>query len=149
MSELCVLCRAKPLVASTETQTRVCTECAQITGVVPLPPSTRPQLPCMRCQHTALIRVVPRELTASGGDYVQTVAAPMYVTYAVQSQKRTFFAGSTVETPAAGQGYGILEAWICEACGFVEWYCQRPTEIPVGAAFNSERHVVPSPGFRG
>jgi hypothetical protein len=145
----CILCQSKPLATSAELSTRVCRECADKTGVVPLPAATRPAVPCTRCQHPALIRVVPRELSAVGADYVDTVAGPMMVTYAVQSNKRLVFSGNEVETPAVKLGYGVLEAWICESCGFVEWYCQKPKDIPIGPAFNSERHVVPTPGFRG
>lgn len=145
----CILCESKPLSTATEQSTRICQECAARTGVVPLPPATRPPQPCMRCQHSVLVRVVPRELTAVGSDYVNAVAGPMMVTYAVQSQRRLVFAGHEVEAPAVNLGYGVMEAWICESCGFVEWYCQKPKDIPIGPAFNSERHVVPTPGFRG
>ena len=84
------------------------------------------------------MRVVPRELTAGGGDYVQALAAPMTLTYAVQSQKRAVFAGNEVESPAVGAGYGVLEAFVCRACGLVEWYCQAPETLPIGPAFMSE-----------
>ncbi len=138
MSATCILCARSALATDAERATRVCAECAQTTGVVPLPPSRRPPLPCMRCQQPILVRVVPRELTAGGGDYVRQLAAPMMLTYAVQSQKRAIFAGNEVDSPAVGAGYGVLEAFVCCACGFVEWYCQAPESLPVGPAFNSE-----------
>lgn len=149
MSTLCILCQESSLDTPAEEQTRVCRTCAATTGVVPLPKSTRPAVPCVRCQHPALIRVVPRELTATGGDYVSPVAGPMMVTYAVQSQRRLVFSGNTVDAPAVGHGFGVLEAWICESCGFVDWYCQKPKDIPIGPAFNSERHVLGSTPHRG
>jgi hypothetical protein len=145
----CTICQAQVLTTRAERATKVCRECAKVSAILPLPPPTRPAVPCMRCQHTALIRVVPRELSAGGQDYVEERIAPMTVTYAPHTVKRLLFGGQQARTPTPAQGAGVLEAWICEACGFVEWYCQDPKSVPVGPEFNSERHVVPSPGFRG
>jgi len=139
MSEtICILCATNALATDVERHTRVCAECAAKTGLVPLPPSRRPPLPCARCQHPVFVRVVPRELTAGGGDFVQPLAAPMMLTFEVQSRTRMVFRGNEVDSPAVGAGHGVLEAYVCRACGYVEWYCQGPEDLPIGPAFNSE-----------
>lgn len=148
MSELCILCRANELTGGVERQTRVCDACRASTGLVPLPKSTRPAVPCMRCSGLQLVRVVPRELTAGGHDHVHQLAAPMMLTYAVQAEQRMVFRGNNVKAPAASRGYGVLEAYVCRACGFVEWYCQRPEELPIGAAYNSELVEIPEGTYR-
>jgi len=38
----------------------------------------------------------------------------------------------------ARTGKGVLEMYICRACGFVEWYCQDPTELPIGPHYMTQ-----------
>ena len=118
MSEFarCGVCR-RMLLPGVEEQRSVCEMCARDTGAVVMPPPRRRASPCARCNHTTLIRVVPREL---GRDSI----GPMFVTYSYPFD--------------ANRGLGMLELYICKACGFTEWYCQRPDEIPIGPEYMTE-----------
>jgi hypothetical protein len=103
----------------------VCQDCARKTGIVAVPPPRRRVTPCAKCSHTKLVRVVPREIT-------EGVAGPMFATHEIQR------AGSAVLGIYPRAGYGVLEAYICKQCGFVEWYCQSPDEIPIGPEYMNE-----------
>jgi hypothetical protein len=35
-------------------------------------------------------------------------------------------------------GSGVVEAYVCTACGLIEWYCQEPQSIPIGDQYNTE-----------
>ena len=84
----------------------------------------------------------------TGGDYVRSHAAPMMLTYAIQSTERMIFSGNEVSPPDVKKGWGVLETYVCRSCGFVEWYCQAPDDLPVGPAFNSELVKVDDPAYR-
>jgi hypothetical protein len=95
-----------------------------------------------------LIRVVPRELSViahreHGNDNDDNVAVygPMYATYQVKrrSKHNLFSPDETVVDPATPrEGFGVFEAYICRQCGFVDWYCQDPQKIPIGAEYMTE-----------
>jgi hypothetical protein len=40
---------------------------------------------------------------------------------------------------ACEKGVGMLEMFICEGCGFIEWYCADVKDLPVSPLSNSER----------
>lgn len=127
----------------------ICAECANKTGVVPMPPARRPRKPCLRCNATRFIRAMPREYTAEGGDYSRSVAAPMTVT-APPGQRERFFGGYDVVTPnIVATGSGRLEMYICLQCGAVEWYCQDPERVPIGPEYMTEIvDVAPETPYR-
>ena len=64
--------------------------------------------------------------------------APMFVTYAVDVRWRLIFGGCAVKEIDPRTGRGVLEMYICQACGFIEWYCQNPTEVPIGPQYMTE-----------
>ncbi len=35
-------------------------------------------------------------------------------------------------------GFGVLEMYICRGCGFTDWYCQDPENIPIGPEYMTE-----------
>jgi len=78
-------------------------------------------MPCRRCNHDVLIRAHPQQ-------HVQGGSTSLCATYSVERNTN----GTTV-TPR-----GRLEAYICRQCGFVEWYCDDPTAIPIGPAYMTE-----------
>ncbi|HEY4056539.1 MAG TPA: hypothetical protein VGM39_08010, partial [Kofleriaceae bacterium] len=49
---------------------------------MPLPPVTRPPVPCTRCNSLVFLRVIPRESATTAGEYGREYAAPQFVTYA-------------------------------------------------------------------
>ena len=121
----------------------MCSRCAHRLGVVAMPPSARPPLPCARCGHTILLRAIPRELSepTSGKDDSQG-NAPMFVTYRVNVTDGFF--GRFVDAAEGSAGMGLLEMFVCRACGFVEWYCNDAANLPVGPQYMTEEIDVSS-----
>lgn len=124
----CAVCN-RMLLPGSEGQRSVCPECARDAGTIEMPPARRPATPCARCKHTKLVRVIPRELAAGA-------AGPMYAAYRFQP----------IRALDPREGHGVLEAYICKACGFVEWYCQAPEEIPIGPEYMTEEIDVDAGG---
>ena len=120
MFSRCVICD-RMLLPDVDGQRSVCEPCASKAGAIAMPPPRRRAAPCMRCNHTKLVRVVPREL-------VDDTAGPMFAVYRFQKLRPL----------DPREGYGVLEAYICKGCGFVEWYCQAPEEIPIGPEYMTE-----------
>jgi hypothetical protein len=118
--------------------TQVCFKCRDKLGIVGLPPSRRKAKPCAHCQGMKFVRVVPRELSAGGSDYVAREAAPMTATIAPEVSPKLIFSGNSVSSAQVNQGVGRLEMYICQGCGFVEWFCQDPENIPIGTEYMSE-----------
>jgi hypothetical protein len=136
MTQTCSAC-TKPISTPWEIAATLCTECASAFGVMPMLPARRPARPCDRCNGMQFIRAVPRELTATGNDYVAEVASPMPITY--QHQIRTgLFGGKQAVSIDSRKAYGYLEMYICRKCAFVEWYCSDPETIPLGPAYMTE-----------
>jgi hypothetical protein len=90
----------------------VCVRCMDQRGAVPLPPARRPPLPCIRCTGMQFVRVVPRELR---------LAHP-----------------NTFEIAKVHSVAAIIEAYVCTKCGFIDWYCQEPNQIPIGPEHMAE-----------
>jgi hypothetical protein len=130
---LCVICRAAPLITVLQRDRRACDDCARKTGMIVLPPSRRRASPCTKCNHSKLVRAIPRELTLVP-DEIDGIASfgPMFATYEIRTP------GGEIEPIHARSGFGVLEAYICTKCGFVEWYCQDPGEIPIGPEYMTE-----------
>jgi hypothetical protein len=84
---------------------------------------------------------------ADAGDYVMGDAstclgvaqnAPMTLTQAPYLESRLLGRGLKVATRPVTSGHGMLETYTCLRCGYVEWYCQQPLEIPIGPEYMSE-----------
>lgn len=110
------------------------------------PPRRRPA-PCTRCNHHLLIRVIPRELSVATNalgwnrqsNYAQY--APMFATYQVKRVNEINILDPhrvLVDPPQPEDGYGAFEMYICKRCGFVEWYCYNPQDIPIGPEYMTE-----------
>lgn len=147
MPNQCTVCTQ--IDATVDVATGICDRCRSRLGVIPMPPSRRDPRPCGKCSCMRFVRVIPREHTATGNDYVNEVAAPMTVTQLVQTNPKLFSSGRNVEAPNIRMGAGLLEMFICTQCGFVEWYCADPLRIPIGPAYMSEYiDYGSSPPFR-
>lgn len=134
---ICPLCNKTKLITANDQELQACGPCAGMVGIIPLPPTRRPQAACMRCNGRQFMRVIPREHTSIvGRDLNKQVSAPMYVTHHA-TPRRGFFQPDPV-VPTHEPGYGLLETWICRKCGFVEWYCFDVEKIPAHPHLMSE-----------
>ena len=58
--------------------------------------------------------------------------APVGLTLAPNVPEKAAFFSRKVDLPQIDQGgYGVLEVYICYACGAVEWYCGDVATIPI------------------
>lgn len=128
---VCVICRRTILSTPLQVDRMCCDNCARLTGNIVLPPPRRRASPCAKCNHTKLVRVVPRELSVSPTMGHPTYG-PMFATYELRIDD------GVVEPLHPRSGFGVLEAYICKKCGFIEWYCQAPEEVPIGPAYMTE-----------
>jgi hypothetical protein len=115
-------------------QRTLCGTCAVQLGLVNGGEPARPDLPCARCNHTIFIRAQIRELTTSPARYSTREAVPMAVTYTPWRSPDGALSGCEPSSP-----YGILELYVCAKCGFTEWYCRNPHEIPIAEEFGTEK----------
>jgi len=132
--QTCKLCQREPARPN-----GLCPACMVEIGVIEMPPARRRPAPCTKCNATRFVRVIPREYTVSkGGDWNTPEIAPMTLTQLPNSRTKVFGKGNVIDAPSVGNGKGTLETYTCLGCGHVEWYCQDPTEIPIGPEFMSE-----------
>jgi len=131
---------------------KLCTECAKKTGLAYPLPSRRGAWPCMRCGHRVLVRAQVRERSVDDGrDTASLVPAPLAITYA-RGQEFDPNAGvfSLAKRPSASpetsRSFGVLDAYVCRACGYVEWYAQEPENIPIGALYGTALVEIPGEG---
>lgn len=79
------------------------------------------------------MRAIPREIAQTAG--------PMFAAYELT--------GSPFVAPIdPRRGFGVFEVFICKRCGFVEWYCEDPQEIPIGPEYMTEDVDVADAPFR-
>ena len=120
---VCKVCKETPL-----NKAGICVGCCDRLANVPMPEVTRPPRGCRSCNGMQFVRVIPREYTATGsGDYVAELVAPMYLTHRIRDGESNI-----------RRGAGMLEAWVCAACDYVEWYCHTASKIPIGPEFMTE-----------
>lgn len=129
---VCKLCREP-------TAGVVCGNCKHKLGLTP-GDGVRSAQPCARCNHPVLVRALVRELTVEPyRDDTKPQTVPMGATYA-PSVHTSFWSGQPTGTAGAEpqRAYGILEMYVCRRCGFTEWYCRDPQNIPIGEEFGTE-----------
>lgn len=122
MFSRCALCQR--MLLPPEERRGACVDCASRTGAITMPPPRRRIAPCGKCSHTKLVRVIPRERLADH-------AGPMYAAY---------------RYPIGDDGAGMFEIYVCKQCGFAEWYCHAPEEIPIGPEYMTEEVDVGGEG---
>jgi len=113
----------------------ICFECMDTLGIIEMPPPRRKPTPCLKCNGLKFVRVIPREHTVQGGNQD---AAPMTLTQVPKVEHKILGKGMNVATPSVVLGEGMLETYTCLACGYVEWWCEDPTEIPIGPEYMSD-----------
>jgi hypothetical protein len=116
----------------------VCAGCRETLGIVEMPPARRPVGPCHKCNGTKLIRVIPRDHTVLVAGTYQTlrVTVPMRLTVIPTLSSR--WSQDRVDHPDPAMMRGLLEAYVCRTCGFTEWYCSDPQNIPIGPEYMTE-----------
>ncbi len=131
---MCKLCDGR------EAETNgICTTCMDELGIIEMPPAQRKAGPCLKCNGLKFIRVIPREHSVRAGrDFNTPEIAPMTLTQAPKIEHKLFGKGMSIEAPSVVLGDGMLETYTCIACGYVEWWCENPMEIPIGPEYMSE-----------
>jgi hypothetical protein len=80
---------------------------------------------------------MPRQLWVTGSDYVHQHVGPMTLTMDSPAfgwgERKT-----RPDVPDPGNGRGLLEAYVCRGCGFVEWYCLDPESIQLGPEYMAQ-----------
>ena len=147
----CTLCEAEDV----SEYYRIGPKCMSRLGLRPLPPSRRPPVPCARCNGLQFIRVLPRVFGLYGGVHagyrmpttqnLHSIGVPMTVTAKPPQIDHHVLGADTIDEPQPFDGIGTVETFICRGCGFVEWYCENPEEIPIGPEYNSELIDYSSP----
>ncbi len=126
---------------------RLCVDCAKKTGLAYPLASRRGVWPCMRCGATVLVRAQVRERGMQGeSDHARAQAAPFAITYGKGEEYAPGFmnvAKQPSAKPDLDVAFGVLDAYVCRGCGFVEWYAQEPEKIPIGPTFGTSLVEVP------
>jgi hypothetical protein len=109
-------------------------------GIVDMPPARRPVAPCGKCRGTKIVRVIPRDHTVrvTSTNYMKGVVLPMRLTIMPTTTRGLLSSHEYADSPEPSSGRGMLEAYVCRGCGFVEWYCSDPENIPIGPEFMTE-----------
>jgi hypothetical protein len=119
-------------------ETGICGDCRATLGIVPMGQPKRPGLPCTRCNSMTFIRVVPREYTArkNSDGSATPIGVAMTATQSPQISESLF--RNRIPSADARAGHGAMEMYICQGCGFIEWYCREPNAIPIGIVYMTE-----------
>jgi hypothetical protein len=135
---MCQLCTDTALITTAELEMQACQGCADRIGLIPMPPSRRPPAPCGRCNSRKFLRVIPREhTTARAGEINRQISVPMYVTHSPTAHVGWVLKHAK-PLELENSGHGLLETYICQKCGAVEWYCVDVERIPVHPHLMSE-----------
>jgi hypothetical protein len=137
---ICRLCEKGAISPTMPPSFDLCATCAGKLGVMPLPPSRRPPVPCHRCNGMRFVRAIPRSKLAGDRDPV----APTPLTFVPVSFQ--LFGLTNYFDPSPQSSRGRLETYVCVGCGFVEWYCFEFESIPLGPEYMTEFVDYGSPG---
>jgi len=149
----CRLCQTTAVAHTRGPHFDICEKCATTLGVIELGPPRRPARPCDRCNGMQFVRIVPREKgvhTSPGQDYARATIEPFALAFAPHITTG-LLGGVHVHVPEASDyaSRGIVETYVCVTCGFVEWYCLDPRNIPLGPEYMSDfvdYSATPNPG---
>lgn len=137
---VCCICKSNGLISEDSQQRGYCSDCRDAFGLWQRAvPTRRPPSGCARCGHNVLVRCQVRERGASAGEAARRYLAPLAVTFHRLMKLRLF---SNIPRPHPEPDFdrpaGVLEAHVCRACGFVDWYALDPQEIPIGPEYGTE-----------
>jgi hypothetical protein len=118
----------------------VCDGCRDQLGIVDMPPARRPLAPCGKCAGTKLARVIPRSHCQSDVDELHQRRCP--------AERGLLSSHRYADAPEPSSGRGNLEAYVCRACGYIEWYCNDPENIPIGPELMTEEIDVGGGPYR-
>jgi hypothetical protein len=129
----------------------ICPKCAQRTGLAAPAAIRRPAVPCARCGGRVLVHARVRERTVeTGRETTWATARPLAITFGrgTDTKMKGFleFQKHASPAPDVEQPFGVLEAWVCRACGSVEWYAQSPEQIPIGPLYGTTLLEVTAEG---
>jgi hypothetical protein len=137
-NQTCPICTQSQLSTEDEHAMAACARCAKTIGIIAMPPSRRPPVPCARCNARQFVRVIPREHTSTRvGDINTQLSVPMYITHA-PTVIDGWLGRRPGEVEVENTGHGLLETYICRKCGAVEWYCIDVDRIPIHPHLMSE-----------
>lgn len=118
--------------------------CMQRFGLQARPPSRRLPVGCARCEHPILIRCLVRERGAQveGSQGAYAYLAPLQVTFAreVKTSVGFFWAETRTQelaSPDFRRPVGMLETYVCQRCGFTEWFTVEPEKLPIGPEYGT------------
>jgi hypothetical protein len=140
----CRLCLTSAVAPTRNPRFDICDHCATTLGVIELGPPQRPARPCDRCNRMQFVRVVPRlkgAHTSSFGteSYARATMEPFALALAPHITTGLLGGVHVNVAEASDQaGRGLIEAYVCVNCGFVEWYCLDPRNIPLGPEYMSD-----------
>jgi hypothetical protein len=125
----CSICE-DPIDTDGELAMASCKACADRLGLVPMPPASRPPVPCVRCNGRKFVRAIPREHSSvRSGDANSQLSVPMFLTHAPAVHRGWIL--TYAKEVEIENGFGLFEVFICHKCGFVEWYCPTVRDIPI------------------
>lgn len=89
-----------------------------------------------------------RERTATEGNPNAERVRPVALTWPLNSEFKALLSLERVRSaaPDLSRGYGLLEAYVCRACGLTEIFASQPAAIPIGPEYGTELMVVPGDG---
>jgi hypothetical protein len=134
-----------------ELRAKLCRSCAEKSGIVPMGRAMRPAAPCGRCGHPEIVRVQMRERTAARGDDANAeVPRPLALTWAVSTdvESSSSTRGTQSAEPRLDAMFGLVEAYVCRACGAIELFAREPEKIPIGPEYGTELIVVKPGTYR-
>lgn len=84
---------------------------------------------CPLCEYEEIVQGVPAEFTGAGSYEVQP-----YFTH----PPRLLLTGREPH-----RGFGKLTYYMCRRCGYLQWFVEKPEEVPIGERFQTSL-ITPS-----
>jgi hypothetical protein len=145
-SSNCSLCGARDQVSNLG----LCARCHERLAIPAHTEPLRPYGPCARCSGTEFVRsLAVREWAARerlmppASRRVEPYLTPLALSYRPMVQTSMW---SGKRLPTAYIPIGLVEAYVCRACGLTEFYTHRPRDIPIGPEYGTELFVLGSEG---
>jgi hypothetical protein len=144
-NRICGLCHGKDPVSNLG----LCGRCHEQLAIPAHTEPLRPYGPCARCSGTEFVRSLAvrewaaRELATFTTSRIEAYLSPLAVSYRPVVQT-SMWTGRRM--PSGYIPIGLVEAYVCRACGLTELYTHRPRDIPIGPEFGTELFTLASDG---